>query len=61
MTPAPLPATVPLPTVEGGSRQLLAGVAGAFKTRSVIQQTLGVIKGRQDVPADPAYLLLRVG
>lgn len=50
----------PLPTVEEGTQQFLGGIAAAFHTRAVIQQALGVIMGHQGVPADAAYLLLRM-
>ena len=48
-----------MPTVEGGSRQLLAGIAAAFDVRALIQQALGAIMGRRQVTADTAYLILR--
>ena len=49
-----------LPSVQEGSRQLLAGIAAAFEVRDLIQQALGAIMARHQVTADTAYLMLRV-
>ena len=49
-----------LPTVQEGSRQLLAGIAAAFEVRDLIQQALGAIMARHQVATDTAYLMLQV-
>ncbi|MGC4807924.1 GAF and ANTAR domain-containing protein [Micromonospora sp. DT233] len=45
----------PLPRLDAGSEQLLAGLAGALHRRDLIQRALGLLMDREQIPADRAY------
>jgi hypothetical protein len=51
---APAPADL-----EVGAGELIAGLAGAFAVRSVIQQAMGVVMSIMGADADDAHLMLR--
>ncbi|MGN9889777.1 GAF and ANTAR domain-containing protein [Micromonospora sp. L31] len=44
-----------LPRLDAGSEQLLTGLAGALRTRDLIQRALGLLMDRDHIPAGPAY------
>jgi hypothetical protein len=46
--------------LDNGSAGLVAGIAGAFAVRAVIQQALGVIIADTQRTGDAAYLILRL-
>ncbi|WP_433393597.1 GAF and ANTAR domain-containing protein [Micromonospora sp. KLBMP9576] len=45
----------PLPAVGAGGQQLVAGLTGALRSRDVIQRAIGVVMGRERLPAAGAY------
>ncbi|MFV2116481.1 GAF and ANTAR domain-containing protein [Micromonospora sp. LOL_025] len=44
-----------LPRMDAGSEQLLAGLAGALRSRDLIQRALGLLMDRDGIPAGSAY------
>ncbi|MFC6016807.1 GAF domain-containing protein [Plantactinospora solaniradicis] len=55
----PTGAGQPTQSTDAGSEQLLTGLVAALQIRDLIQQALGVVRGRDHQPARTAYLVLR--
>ncbi len=53
-------ARVDRPDLDGGGADLVAGIAGAFAVRAVIQQAIGIVMADEHRTADAAYLVLRL-